>query len=104
MTSLDPTYWGKHLWISMFSIAFTYPHNPTTYEQISLINFYNSFCFLLPCPNCKNHYASLLKLYPIKNYSQNNKRVLIWLEIISNKINEKLNKPPVNFNNFYNER
>ena len=101
--SLDPKYWGKNFWYTIISICFTYPTNPTTFEKISIMNFFNSLCFLLPCPTCRMHYSNIIKKYPIKNNAQCRKRLLDWIQIISDKVNEKLEKPLINIEIYYKE-
>ena len=89
--------WGKNLWISLHIITFNYPINPTNEDKINYKNYFMSLGHVLPCNDCKEHYNNLIKQIPIDIFLQDREGITFWLFNIHNLINEKLNKPIINF-------
>lgn len=99
--SLSPEYWGASLWKTMFSVAYVYPHRPTSYQRTAAINYYNSLSLLIPCIDCRAHYAKLLKARPVSKAVGSRGELLRWLEAISTATNEHIGKPVVDYSSMY---
>lgn len=92
-TILNKQIWGPHFWMTMYSVAISYPENPDDQLKEQTKNFFNAIQYLLPCDECKQHYGKLLADYPINVSSR---QVLCdWIVNINNIINTSLNKSPV---------
>lgn len=93
---MDISVWGPAMWQSMHSISFAYPEQPSHHEQAAAFSFLQSLCTLLPCPQCRMHYAAYLKSTipstmagPLKS-----KQGLVkWTIDLHNDVNERLGKP-----------
>jgi len=87
--SLNPKVWGPHAWFIMYSVAFTYPNNPTNSDMDNVRNFYLSFGKVLPCMNCREHFAQNLIKYPLNNTVLNSPENLInWVINFNNEVNK----------------
>jgi hypothetical protein len=57
MNGVDPCMWGPALWHFLHVISFNYPNDPTEQEKNSMYQFMMSLGQVLPCPECRDHYA-----------------------------------------------
>jgi hypothetical protein len=99
--SLAPQYWGRSFWTTMYSIAYSYPEEPAPHERTSANNFYSSMRYLIPCPECKSHYSTLLNQFPVASSTISRTALLRWLEKISAKIDESLGRDPFDVKELY---
>lgn len=83
----SPLIWGPKLWFVMEHFALHFPNCPTIKDQQYYKQFYESLQYVLPCPNCKEHYQHVLNLVPIDNYLLNSKSLYSWLIKIKEHIN-----------------
>lgn len=90
---MEPGYWGPHYWFVLHTVSFQYPKKPTFFEKKVYQDFYTSLKHLLPCGTCREHYAELLKEYPIAAFLESREQLVRWVNMIHNKVNEKLGKP-----------
>lgn len=91
---MDPNVWGPPLWFIMHSVAMNYPEaNPSYVEQRNHYDFYHSLRNVLPCGVCREHYASLIKQYPLNPYLESRDQLVSWVVLIHNKVNLRYGKP-----------
>jgi hypothetical protein len=86
----DPRVWGPHYWFVMKTSASLYPDNPSNQIKIETKNFFNAFKFLLPCDNCREHYATLYDKYPIDDYLVSQNKLKQWVIILQSEINRNI--------------
>lgn len=88
--------WGPPLWFIMHSVAMNYPEaNPSYVEQRNHYDFYHSLRNVLPCGVCREHYAELLKQYPLNPYLESREQIVSWVVLIHNKVNARYGKTEV---------
>lgn len=91
----DSRIWGPNAWYFIHSAAFALPLKEkldlTTRKRI--ISFYSALLPLLPCPHCKEHYASSLRKMPIAKYVETGTQTSAWTVRIHNLANRGLKKP-----------
>jgi hypothetical protein len=92
---ISPSLWGDSMWVSMYSIAFGYPANPSTKAMQSAISYFKSMCELIPCESCKDEYTQLLLKHPIELSVRSGADLCKWVNRIHNEVNVKLKKPAV---------
>ena len=56
--------WGPALWTVMHSFAYAYPYKPTFEQRAAATAFLDSLRDLIPCPECKMHYAQTMEENP----------------------------------------
>lgn len=84
----NPKVWGPHFWFMMYSIANTYPENPSRDDKKHAYNFYHELRYVLPCKICRSHYSETLKLFSIRKYLDNKDDLVEWVDKINKYINE----------------
>jgi hypothetical protein len=102
MAVLDPEIWGPHFWFFINTLALNYPNNPNDVTKKKYYEFIQNLPLFIPVEEIANDFDKLLKLYPVSSYLDSKKSFVKWVHFIHNKINEKLEKPKINLNDFYN--
>lgn len=90
---LPPSSWGPFFWHTMHIVALGYPLKPTYAHKKSAKEFYESLQFLIPCPICREHYASYMKEVPISPFLDRRDDLFKWTVTVHNKVNQMLGKP-----------
>lgn len=80
--------WGPQFWSVMRTAAIGMGPSPPLDLQNEIKRFYESLMWVLPCPECREHYAFLWDQYPIENYLESNQKLLDWVFIIQNNVTE----------------
>lgn len=55
----------------------------------------------IPVENIGNDFNKLLDEYPVTSYLDSRESLTKWMHFIHNKVNEKLEKPKITLNEFY---
>ena len=103
MSYLDPKIWGPHYWFFLHTIAVTYPHNPNSVTKKKYYDLIQNLHIFLPIETIATDFSKLLEQYPITPYLDNRESLSRWSWFIHNKINEKLEKPKITIEEFYNQ-
>lgn len=83
---------GGPLWEAMHYLAFSYPHKPTREQQLWSRQVFEGIGNLLPCPECRHHYAQLFyRDMPFRNESR--AALSRWSVNVHNAVNLRLHKP-----------
>lgn len=96
---MDVRFWGPHVWATMDFIAFNYPNEPTDEDKKNIKSFFSSITPLLPCASCRTDFSTLLQKFPIEKHLSSRETLTKWLVEAHNRVNEKLGKPRVNYDN-----
>ena len=89
---MNQNIWGPHFWITLHTITFDYPLNPSSIDKINYANFINSIQYVLPCKICRKNFCRKLKESPIKNYLNTRKNFVYWMIDCHNKVNSETGK------------
>lgn len=86
---LNPQLWGGAYWIVMHVIADGY--DPTD-EKDKLIRraFFENLTRLLPCPECRAHYDTLLKTNPVGMNMTTRNTLVAWVEWVQGEVEKKI--------------
>ena len=87
---MEPKVWGPPAWEFLHAVTFQYPEKPNNHERKKYYTFFDSLKFILPCPNCRNHYANNFESIPIRLDSRRD--LIEWLIDIHNEVNVLNNK------------
>ena len=98
---LDPNIWGPHFWFFLHTIAFNYPHHPNDVNKKKYYDFIQNLSAFIPVESIATDFSNLLNEYPITPYLDSRDSLVRWMHFIHNKINEKLEKPKITFNDFF---
>jgi len=98
---LDPKIWGPHYWFFLQTVAMTYPHYPNTVTKKKYYEFIQNLPLFIPVEQISKDFEKLIELYPITPYLDNRDSFVRWTHFIHNKINEKLELPPISLNDFF---
>jgi hypothetical protein len=89
--------WGPGLWIGLHCMTFNYPDTPSQIDKNHYKTFFESLQFMLPCVYCRDSYTIYIKYLPINNFLDDRYGVTYWLYRLHNLVNQKLQKPMVDF-------
>lgn len=97
--NIDPKLWGKHFWNTIHYITISYPNNPTTDQKRNIKLFFELLGGLLPCENCRAHFAKNIQTYPLTDEILNSRYKLIeWAVKVHNEVNNRTGKQYVSVN------
>lgn len=85
--------WGPHMWITLHSITFGYPINPTEENKIKYKKFFRLVGDLLPCFHCRESYNNFIKCGITKlddSVFENRESLTKWLYYVHEAVNKKL--------------
>lgn len=99
--SLDPEVWGPHYWFFIHTLALSYPHNPNDITKKKYYEFIQNLPLFIPVEVIGNTFSKILDEYPVSSYLDSRESFIRWVHFIHNKINEKLEKPKIDLNEFY---
>ena len=94
---LDPEIWGPYYWFTLHTIALSYPNKPNETIKKKYYNFIQNLPLFIPNEKIGNDFCNLLDKYPITPYLDSKKSFMEWMHFIHNKINEKLYKKQISF-------
>tara|TARA_Y100000022_G_C12943413_1_gene237088 strand:+ start:108 stop:527 length:420 start_codon:yes stop_codon:yes gene_type:complete len=89
----NPKIWGPHYWFFLFSIALTYPHNPTNITKKKYYNLIRDFPLFIPDYKIGKSFEKLINKYPVSPYLDNRNSFIRWINFIHNQINISIKKP-----------
>lgn len=85
--------WGPPMWLSLHTISFDYPLNPTEEDKNNYKKFFESLGDVLPCSFCKNSYKKFITKGITKlddSALQNRESLTKWLYYVHEAVNKKL--------------
>ena len=88
----NPNIWGPHYWFFLFSIALTYPHNPTNITKKKYYNLIRDFPLFIPDYKIGKSFENLINKYPVSPYLDNRNSFIRWINFIHNQVIKVLNK------------
>ena len=87
--SIPPSIWGHSGWKFLFSIAYVYPDNsPDIETKQNYFVYFTHLKHILPCSNCRTHYAQYLENNPVQFYLFNRESLFKWLLGLHNQSNK----------------
>ena len=98
---LDPKVWGPHYWFFLHTVAMTYTHHPNSVTKKKYYEFIQNIPLFIPVEQISGEFSKIIDKYPIAPYLDNRDSFVRWVHFIHNKINEKLEKPPITLNDFF---
>ena len=101
MTQLDSKVWGPHMWFFLHTTAMTYPVRTNAITKKKYYEFIQNLPLFIPIEHMSSQFTKLLDEYPIQPYLDTKESFIRWVWFIHNKINEKLEKPKITLNEFY---
>jgi len=81
MTTNNLYYYGPKLWLIMHKYA--YQNNKNNISKIYYTNMITFILQLFPCSICKEHFAEVLKKYPLNRYDN----IFVWSFNVHNEVN-----------------
>ena len=82
--------WGPCAWRWLHTLSFLYADNPTAEEQRVMREYLYAFQKVLPCDNCRNHFAELMQRHPPQLESRD--AFMEWVVKAHNQVNERTGK------------
>jgi hypothetical protein len=93
MLKLTPSVWGPPMWFTIHIIALGYSSKPTYGDKKAAKEFFESLQFLIPCPQCREHYKEHLSKYPIIPHLDRKEDLFKYTVMLHNEVNKSLGKP-----------
>jgi hypothetical protein len=95
----DSKVWNPGVWFSLHLLALA----AITVSKIeSFIDNFKLVISRLPCESCRDHANKYLLNNPIENYIDRDKGMFLYVWEFHNFVNERLNKPILDFESAYN--
>ena len=95
--AFNPDVWGPHFWFFLQSMAIHYPKTPNDLLKKKYYNFFENLPLFVPHEKIGNDLIELFDKYPVSPYLENRDSLLKYIHFIHNKINEKIGKPLIAF-------
>ena len=92
---VPPNQWGPIVWATIHLFAFGYADQPSYSEKRAAKEFYNGLPFLLPCPECRDHFREVLAAAPVEPWLDDRTSLVTWTWMVHNQVNARLGKPAV---------
>lgn len=92
-SGLLPKIWGPHMWVSLHSITFNYPNDPTKDDKKRYKSFFELVGYVLPCSYCAESYRKFIsegETQLTDNVLENRKTLAEWLYKVHEAVNKKL--------------
>ena len=89
---IPPEVWGPFFWHTLHIVALGYPQEPTYNDKKAAKDFFESLQTLIPCPMCRQHYASHMVKLPIGPSLDSRKDLFRWTVDLHNEVNVMLGK------------
>jgi len=94
--SIPPETWGPFFWHTFHLVALGYSNDPSYSEKKAAKDFFESMKFLIPCPQCREHYKVFLEELPITPHLDSGKDLFRWSVVLHNRVNKSLGKKEYN--------
>ena len=89
MTSI----WGPALWLTLHTISFNYPIEPTEEQKKYYYKYFKSLQYILPCRYCRENYEKNLKTHNLtKAVMKNRESLSRWVYELHEIVNKNLGK------------
>ena len=85
--------WGPHMWVTLHSITFCYPLQPTEEDKIKYKKFFQIVGDMLPCFHCRESYNDFIKCGITRlddDVFENRESLTKWLYYLHEAVNKKL--------------
>lgn len=87
---MHPKHWGKHFWITLYSVALDYPLSPNINDQFHYKRFYMDLKYVLPCKKCRKGFIKNVAQLPIEPFLRGGRESLFtWVLRINNAVNQE---------------
>lgn len=91
--NINPKKWGNAYWKMSHYITFAYPDMPTYEDKLVVKSHFDNLKYLLPCANCRGHYAQYITSYPLSdNILSSRYKLIKWLVDLHNSVNKRTGK------------
>jgi hypothetical protein len=82
-------------WMTLHSIAASYPHEPAATDKAILNEYMNAFAFTIPCHICNSHFSGLFSEYKtnVPTWANSKKDLFVAICRMHNVVNARLDKP-----------
>lgn len=84
---------GRAGWGYLHTLAAYYPEKPTERQQKEMKDFIYLYLKLYPCGYCADRSLEQLVRVPIDEYLTSQQAFALWMCMLHNEVNERLNKP-----------
>jgi hypothetical protein len=102
--NINPSLWGPHCWKFLHYLTMAYPDNPSPVEKNKISKFISAIKDVIPCENCRIHFALNLQKFPLTDNVLKSRYDLInWLKDIHNEVNIKNGKKIYTYDDIINE-
>ncbi len=87
----NPGMWGPGAWDFLFTVAKSYPNNPSYSEKLKMRRFLESMDYCLPCKKCRNNFACEIGFLTEGDLT-NSQTVINWLNKLRERIKQRKNE------------
>ena len=89
-------YWGPLLWETINVIIREYPESPSSENRQNYKLFFQSLGDVLPCPNCRQHYAGHLRKMSLDAALETKSTLIDFIIDLHNEVNKATGKAIMN--------
>ena len=95
-----PEIWGPYYWFFLHTVALNYPEHPNNVTKRKYYDLIINLPLFIPNQDISDEFVILLNKYPVLPYLDDKNSFSKWVHFIHNRINEKLNKPIISYQEF----
>jgi len=89
---MNQNIWGPHFWVTLHTLTFNYPLEPTTKDKNNHYTFFTILKDILPCSVCRKNFSRKLKEDPLKQHLNSRRDIVEWMVDCHNKVNAETGK------------
>ncbi len=91
--------WGPSMWDAMLACAYVYPRRPSARDRKNMTAFLTSLSPVLPCGDCRHHFASELDRMP-DDVLDSSDNLMMWMYDVQCNIADRKGRMPQDFDCF----
>jgi hypothetical protein len=93
--------WGPQFWFFLHTVSMNYPLFPNKITKKKYYDLVMNFPLFIPDAEMAGNFSKLLDKYPVSPYLDSRESFIKWVHFIHNRVNEKLYKPVVSYEEFF---
>jgi hypothetical protein len=98
--AIRPKTWGPQCWHFLDCLVFSYPIAPDADEQADMAAYFHALKKMLPCYSCRRDFTQMMEDDPIERHLHCRESLARWLHEKHNRVNRKLGKPEMAFEDY----
>lgn len=87
--NLKPSVWGKSAWAFLYSVAISFPNDPTHEDGAAAAEMMRSLQYLLPCASCRASFATEVREDPPEHHRGCSGDFVKYVNALQNRVSRR---------------